>query len=114
MADRRKRMSKQERQERIVAELHIQPAIRASEIAAKLGVHAETVRRDLKDLDRGGLLNRTYGGASVAALAFEPSLVERDRILVEERRLIGRLAAALIRTTARRLTETLTRVQDRL
>jgi DeoR/GlpR family transcriptional regulator of sugar metabolism len=96
MSRRPRRLSKQERQEQIVAELHIRPAIRASEIAAKLGVHAETVRRDLKDLDRGGLINRTYGGAAVAPLAFEPSLAERDRILVEERRQIGRIAASLI------------------
>ena len=96
MARQPRRLSKQERQEQIVAELHIRPAIRASEIAEKLGVHAETVRRDLKDLDRGGLINRTYGGAAVAPLAFEPSLAERDRILVEERRRIGRTAAALI------------------
>ena len=96
MSGEGKRLSKQERQERIVAELHISRAIRASEIAAKLGVHAETVRRDLKDLDRGGLLSRTYGGAAAAPLAFEPSLAERDRILVEERRRIGRCAAVLI------------------
>ena len=74
MSRQPRRLSKQERQEQIVAELHIRPAIRASEIAEKLGVHAETVRRDLKDLDRGGLINRTYGGAAVAPLAFEPSL----------------------------------------
>jgi DeoR/GlpR family transcriptional regulator of sugar metabolism len=40
------RLTKQQRQERIVAELQISPTIRASEIAAKLGVHTETVRRD--------------------------------------------------------------------
>lgn len=65
------RLTKQQRQERIVAELRISPAIRASEIAAKLGVHAETVRRDLRYLDRNGLLSRTYGGAAIAPLAFE-------------------------------------------
>ena len=96
MSGKTKRPNKQERQEQIVAELHISPAIRASEIAERLGVHAETVRRDLKDLDRSGLINRTYGGAAVAPLAFEPSLAERDRILVDERRRIGRFAAALV------------------
>ena len=96
MSGKTKRPNKQERQEQIVAELHISPAIRASEIAERLGVHAETVRRDLKDLDRSGLINRTYGGAAVAPLAFEPSLAERDRILVNERRRIGRFAAALV------------------
>lgn len=90
------RLTKQQRQERIVAELHISPTIRASEIAAKLGVHPETVRRDLKFLDRNGLLSRTYGGAAVASLAFEPTLAERDRILVPERRRIGECAANLI------------------
>lgn len=96
MSGKEHRLSKQERQERIVAELHISPTIRASEIAAKLGVHTETVRRDLKHLDRNGLLNRTYGGAAVAPLAFEPSLAERDRILVAERRAIGACAAGLV------------------
>ena len=90
------RLTKQQRQERIVAELRISSTIRASEIAAKLGVHAETVRRDLRHMDRSGLLSRTYGGAAVAPLAFEPSLAERDRILVPERRSIGECAAALI------------------
>jgi DeoR family glycerol-3-phosphate regulon repressor len=96
MAELPHRLSKQERRERIIAELHISPAIRASEIAERLGVHAETVRRDLKDLDRGGLINRTYGGAARAPLAFEANLAERDRILVRERRCIGERAAALI------------------
>lgn len=91
-----KRLSKRERQDRIIAELQVSPAIRASEIAARLGVHVETVRRDLKELDNGGLINRTYGGASVAPLAFEPSLAQRDKILVKERRRIGNLAAQFI------------------
>lgn len=96
MDGKQNRLSQLQRRERIVAELHISPTIRASEIAAKLGVHTETVRRDLKHLDRNGLLNRTYGGAAVAPLAFEPSLAERDRILVSERRRIGECAAGLI------------------
>ena len=91
-----RRLTKQQRQDRIVAELRISPTVRASEIAAKLGVHSETVRRDLKHLDSSGLLSRTYGGAAVAPLAFEPSLAERDRILVPERRQIGECAAALV------------------
>jgi len=92
----RKRFTKQERRERIIAELLVRPAIRASEVAEKLGVHAETVRRDIKELDRGGLINRTYGGAAAAPLAFEPSLADRDRILVKERRRIGVRAAGFI------------------
>lgn len=79
-----RRLTKQQRQDRIVAELRIGPSIRASEIAAKLGVHAETIRRDLKHLDSSGLLSRNYGGAAVAPLTFDPSLAERDRILVPE------------------------------
>ena len=46
------------RQDRILAELHAQPALRASELSQMLEVSHETIRRDLIDLDRRGLLRR--------------------------------------------------------
>lgn len=86
-------MSKSDRQSRIVAELRATPSLRVNELAALLGVSTETIRRDLAELDERGLINRTYGGA-MRPVAFEPALVEREKLMVEERE---RIAAAAVR-----------------
>jgi DeoR/GlpR family transcriptional regulator of sugar metabolism len=90
----RQRLSKQDRRERIVAELRANPTVRISALAKAFGVTTETVRRDVDSLSRDGLVSRTYGGASVASLAHEPSLDERYKTLTEERM---RIASAAVR-----------------
>ena len=60
------RLPKGERQARILAALKTRPAIRVSTLATQYGVSDETIRRDLDHLSEQGLLNRTYGGASIA------------------------------------------------
>lgn len=92
-----RRLRKGERQERILGELRASPAIRISQLAERYGVSTETIRRDLDELGRRGMLNRTYGGASARAFGFEPSLTERHKEHVEERQRIGALAARAIR-----------------
>src|SRR4051794_34668273 len=57
------RLNKSDRQARIVAELRAAPTLRVNELSARLEVSAETVRRDLAELDERGLISRTYGGA---------------------------------------------------
>lgn len=96
MSDSRKPRRKDERHQKILGELRIQPAIRASEIAQRLGVHVETIRRDLDELDKEGKISRTYGGALPATMGFEASLAERDLLLVDERQRIARRAADMI------------------
>ena len=91
-----KRLRKQERQARILAELKTAPAIRVSSIALKFAVSDETIRRDLDELSEGGRLNRTYGGASVAPMGVELSLNERYHIRVEERTTIAQHAMKLV------------------
>ncbi|MER5872104.1 DeoR/GlpR family DNA-binding transcription regulator [Streptomyces sp. NPDC002044] len=57
-------------------------------------VTAETVRRDLKALDRAGLVRRVHGGAIPAGrLDFEPDLTEREATAAEEK---DRIAAAAL------------------
>jgi DeoR/GlpR family transcriptional regulator of sugar metabolism len=87
------KLTKSDRQARIVAELRAIPSLRVNELAGLLNVSTETVRRDLAELDERGLINRTYGGA-VRPLAFEPALAEREKLMVEERE---RIAAAAVR-----------------
>lgn len=90
-----KRRGKAVRQADILAELGRAPSLRIADLAQRLAVSTETIRRDLDELTRRGLLDRTYGGA-VRPLAAEPSLNERHRILVAEREAIARAAAPLV------------------
>ncbi|MFD0337301.1 DeoR/GlpR family DNA-binding transcription regulator [Streptomyces sp. NPDC127117] len=62
-------------------------------LAEEFQVTAETVRRDLKSLDRAGLLCRVQGGAIPAArLDFEPDLAERDAVAIDEKERIATAA----------------------
>jgi DeoR/GlpR family transcriptional regulator of sugar metabolism len=89
------RLGKSARQARIMTELSASPLLRASDLAAHLGVSGETIRRDLVELGERGLINRTYGGAA-RPFALEPALGERERMLVAERRAIGAAVADMI------------------
>ncbi|RBM24339.1 DeoR/GlpR family DNA-binding transcription regulator [Streptomyces sp. PT12] len=62
-------------------------------LAEAFQVTAETVRRDLKVLDRAGLVRRVHGGAIPAGrLDFEPDLTERDAVAADEKDRIVRAA----------------------
>ncbi|MDE0970156.1 MAG: DeoR/GlpR family DNA-binding transcription regulator [Octadecabacter sp.] len=86
---------KTRRQARILDALGAKPTIRVNVLADDLGVSAETVRRDLAELDKTGLIQRTYGGAVKASL-FEPALAERLKIKVKERERIANHAIILL------------------
>jgi len=90
------RLSKRERHDLILAEIQAHAAIRISDLAQRVGVSGETIRRDLAELGEAGLLNRTYGGATVRPLVSEPGISERGRVLVEERSRIGSAAAGRV------------------
>ncbi|MFC0239433.1 DeoR/GlpR family DNA-binding transcription regulator [Rhodopseudomonas telluris] len=89
------RLSKSARHQHIISQLTAAPTLRASELAAVLGVSTETIRRDLMELQEQKLINRTYGGAS-RPFALEPSLVDRKRLLIVEREAIAAAIAELI------------------
>lgn len=89
------RLSKTDRQARIVAELRSTPALRVNELAELLAVSTETARRDLAELADRGLINRTYGGA-MRPVSFEPALAEREGLKVAERERIAAAAVKLI------------------
>jgi DeoR/GlpR family transcriptional regulator of sugar metabolism len=89
------RLSKKERHELILSEIQARAAIRISELAQRVGVSGETIRRDLGELGEAGLLNRTYGGA-VRPLVSEPGISERGREFPDERNRIGAAAAGQV------------------
>ena len=71
-------------------------------LSEQLGVSVVTIRRDLDALEQKGLLQRTHGGAaSIEPLFYEPfrrdqSFMAQVERAAEEKRRIGRAAAALI------------------
>ncbi|MEV0317167.1 DeoR/GlpR family DNA-binding transcription regulator [Streptomyces sp. NPDC086554] len=64
-------------------------------LAEEFQVTAETIRRDLKALDRAGLVRRVHGGAIPAGrLDFEPDLAEREGTSADEKDRIAKAALA--------------------
>jgi DeoR family transcriptional regulator, glycerol-3-phosphate regulon repressor len=90
------RLTKKERHELILSEVRRSASIRISKLARRIGVAGETIRRDLIELGEAGLINRTYGGATISLMTSEPVISERGLTLVEERARIGRGAAGLV------------------
>ncbi len=90
------RLHRNARFERIMAALRVGSSVRIADLAARFGVSTETVRRDLDELSRQGLVDRTYGGAAPAVSLHEAAVDERARERVAERRRVGACAAGLI------------------
>ena len=68
-------------------------------LAEQFQVTAETIRRDLKALDRAGLLRRVHGGAIPAGrLDFEQDLTERESTYADEKDRIAKAALAELPT----------------
>ncbi|WP_055490345.1 DeoR/GlpR family DNA-binding transcription regulator [Streptomyces sp. TP-A0356] len=64
-------------------------------LAEEFQVTAETIRRDLRALDRAGLVRRVHGGAIPAGrLDFEPDLAERESTAADEKDRIAKAALA--------------------
>jgi len=89
------RAGKSERHQRILAELRAHATVRIAELAATFSVTTETVRRDLDELSREGLINRTYGGASYSII-HEPDVAARHQQMVQERLRIAARAVELV------------------
>ncbi|MCF6522317.1 DeoR/GlpR family DNA-binding transcription regulator [Streptomyces sp. JJ36] len=82
-----------ERQQEILRRAHESGRVEVLSLAAEFEVTAETVRRDLKALDRAGLLRRVHGGAIPAGrLDFEPDLSERETTAQDEKDRIAHAA----------------------
>lgn len=89
------------------AQLILQELLRAEKVsvaslAKRLKVSEATIRRDLSELERRGLLLRSHGGAvTIQPLLYEPfrhisSYHEQDRQHAAEKRRIGLVAAKLV------------------
>jgi DeoR family transcriptional regulator, fructose operon transcriptional repressor len=73
--------------------------LEVSSTSEELGLAPETIRRDLKDLERQGLVRRVYGGAvPVERLTYESELATRATRHQSEKNRIAEAAAALVKT----------------
>lgn len=90
------------RSEKILQELLRDGEVSVDSLAQRLKVSAATIRRDLGELERQGLLRRSHGGAvPVAPMLYEPfrhvsSFHEQEQECAAEKRRIGLMAAGLI------------------
>ena len=99
------------RSEQILQELLRHGEVSVDSLAKSFNVSAATIRRDLSELERQGLLRRTHGGANpVTRMLYEPfrnlsSFQEQEQKCAAEKRRISLTAASLIwlHATVRRL-----------
>ena len=84
-----------ERQHRLVERARTSGRVEVRAAADELGVTPETIRRDLSELERQGLLRRVHGGAMpIERLGFEPELATRASISIDEKLRIAKAAVA--------------------
>jgi DeoR family transcriptional regulator, fructose operon transcriptional repressor len=83
-------MRAEERHQRLLALARRNGRVEVAVVAAEFGVARETIRRDLSELERRGLVRRTHGGAyPVESAGFETNLAQRVTLHVENKRRIA-------------------------
>jgi DeoR/GlpR family transcriptional regulator of sugar metabolism len=88
-----------ERRSKIMSILYEKKSILVSEAALSFYVTEETIRRDLKELEKKGLLTRTHGGAVLVDAddkRLEPPLEIREGINIKGKNSIGKYAADMV------------------
>jgi DeoR family transcriptional regulator of aga operon len=96
-------MLKNERGKQILQQLLLDGEVTVLQLAESLKTSTSTVRRELTDLERAGLLRRTHGGAiQVEPMLYEPfrylsSFRVREQLHADEKRRIGLAAADMIK-----------------
>lgn len=84
------------RQERIVEILRTTPSITTGDLAQRLGVSGETVRRDLQTLADDGVVQKFHGGVSLHRDVQESPFQLRLRSNVAAKRQLARQVSALL------------------
>ncbi len=89
-----------QRQDRILAEVRAHGAVRVADLVERLDVSEMTVRRDITELDRAGLVRRVHGGAVVpdgsGRPTDEPGFEEKSTWAPAEKDAIAALAAGTV------------------
>lgn len=89
-------MDEFQREQAILLALESTGRVQVNDLAARFGVSAVTIRKDLDALERRSLLRRIRGGAVSAGNTDEGAWVMRARHSVEAKRAIARAVAPLV------------------
>src|SRR5665648_425119 len=88
-------MLAQQRQEQILADIRSRGAVRVADLVVSLDVSDMTIRRDIADLARHGLVRRVHGGAvDVHHATHEPGFGAKRELATAEKAAIAREAIA--------------------
>lgn len=93
-------MLQNERQEKILAKLKKHNTVKVAALAKELNKSESTIRRDIAELDHAGKLKKVFGGAVAIKgdITFgESDVSHRTTINVEEKDLIAKYAAGMVR-----------------
>ena len=89
-------MLKEERQQIILKEVEVHNRVLLTDLAEQLEVSVDTVRRDVKALDRKQKLRKVHGGA--VSLGFvSPAAANSYTYALEEKKTIAEKALGLLR-----------------
>jgi len=87
-----------DRRDKIINKIQSEGTVRVDELSEEFGVSSVTIRNDLDFFEEKGLIHRTYGGALLRNNVYkDPSIEEKKKINIEEKRRIGEHAASLIK-----------------
>jgi len=86
-----------DRRDKILQKIQSEGSVRVDELSEKFDVSTVTIRNDLDFFEEKGMIHRTYGGALLRNNVYnDPSIEEKRKINVEEKRRIGEYAAGLV------------------
>jgi DeoR family fructose operon transcriptional repressor len=87
----------EQRKDYILTIIESEGKVKTDDLVKRFSVSSETIRRYLEDLESEGKLRKVYGGAVKIDIAQdEPPHLTREVLRAEEKRRIGKAAAALI------------------
>ena len=85
------------RRKQILEKLTEAGRVHVADISKALGVTEVTVRRDLKFLEKSGLLKKTHGGAVLAGPRIQASVGYRQTRNLNAKKIVGKLASELVK-----------------
>lgn len=90
-------MFAEERRMKIAEIINRGDSVKVSQLAKRFNVSESTIRRDLNELEKHGLILRTHGGAVSTISKLEATFVEKQDKCAEEKERIGKIAAEQIK-----------------